>query len=418
MDDTTPKKDLVRYLLGELPEAEADVLEVRLLADEEVSEAMQEAEYELMDRYARNQLSAAQRQRFETHYLASPLHRERAVTASHLARAADATPLHVVPQQTASAGVAWWRAMFAAPALAWSTALAFAVLSALAVWLLIERGRLLNQLQVQQQRTLNLESEIAQLRQTTDQLMARSNPTPAPTAKIEIKDGEQLLALDAQGQLRGAESYSEQAQSWLRQTLQAERLPEAPAWMDLRALHDGRDGLMGASPENSFALKQPLSQALLTATPTFRWEPLAEAESYRVDVYDSKYQRIASSEKLTQPFWQATQALTAGRVYQWQVTALRQGQEALAPAPPAPPARFAIISTHEAAAIAQARQQQPVSHLLLGALYARNGLYAEAESELLLLQKANPASSQLRQMLAEVRRRARQSAPTKTKPAQ
>ncbi len=196
MDETTPKEDLIRYLLGHLPEAEADALEVRLLTDSEVIEAMQEAEYELMDRYARGQLPAAQRTRFETHYLASPLHLERYAVARHLTRAADATPLSLaepikpraVNASSSTASTGWCRTLFAAPAFAWSTALAFAVLSALAVWLLIERGRLLNQLQVQRQHSLNLESEITQLRQRTEPLLVQK-PTASPTPVASASDG-------------------------------------------------------------------------------------------------------------------------------------------------------------------------------------------------------------------------------------
>jgi anti-sigma factor RsiW len=415
MESSDQENLIVRYLLGELPEADADALEVRLLSEPDLAEEMQSVEYELIDRYVRNQMHETERKRFESHYLSTPLHRERLATARGLLQAADEFTLAMPARETyatvASERTSWWRAMFATPALAWSTGVAIALLGAIIIWLLFERGRLQQQLQAQQLRTQSLESELAQLRQTTEQLgeqlLARANLTPGATAKIEIKDGEQLLALDAQGQLRGAESYSASEKNWLQQTLQAERLlPEVPAWIDLRV---PRDALMGGGTENSFALQQPLSQALLTTTPTLRWQALPEAESYRVEIYDMNSQRVAASEALPQTSWQVRPALPAGKVYQWQVIATRQGEEIQSPVPPAPPARFAVIAASEIAAITQARKRQPVPHLLLATLYARNALYAEAESELLALQKANPDSAQVKQMIADVRRRSRQS---------
>ena len=422
MESSNQENLIARYLLGELPEADADALELRLLAEPDWADEMQAVEYELMDRYVRNQLHATQRQRFEAHYLATPLHRERLATARELLQAADeftvAMPAREIYATATTERANWWRTFIATPTFALSSGIVLALLGAMIVWLLFERGRLQTELRAQQQRSQSLESEIAQLRQTTEQLLARGSATPAATVKIEIKDGEQLIALDAQGQLRGAERFSEAEQNWLRQTLQAERLPEAPTWMNLRVPHDE---LMGGGPEKSFALQQPLSQALLTTTPVLRWQALpeaAEAISYRVEIYDMNFQRVVVSEALPKTSWQVRPALSAGRVYQWQVIATRKGEEIQAPTPPAPPARFAVIAASEAAAITQARQRQPVPHLLLATLYARNALYAEAESELLALQKNNPTSTPVKQMLAEVRRRVRQSAPTKTKPAQ
>ncbi|MFN0109545.1 MAG: hypothetical protein ACKVZH_11880 [Blastocatellia bacterium] len=392
-----------RYLLGELPEAETDALEVRLLTDEEAIEQMQAAEYELIDGYVRGQLSAAQRTRFETHYLSTPLHVDRVATARRLLKAVDELPNETPSAESSS----WWRNFFSAPVLAWSGGLAFVLLGAMAIWLLIERGRLQTQLRAEQLRLQTLEADIAQQRSAIQQMLANNAATPLPANGLVLNDGGELLALDAQGQLRGAKDYNEQQQFWLRQALQSARLPQAPQWMDLRA---GQDGLMG-SPDNelSFKLKQPLGLALLNAAPAFQWEASPAAESYRVDVYDMNSKLVQTSGKLTETQWQPSQALTTGRMYQWQVTALRQGQETLSPAPPEPPARFAIVAANEAAAITRARQTQPKAHLLLSILYARNGLYADAEQELQSLQKANPDAVSVKQMLAELRRRARQS---------
>jgi hypothetical protein len=66
-----------RYLLGELAEADQAALEQDLLIDSGKFDRVWAVEYELVDHYVRDEMSRASRERFEGHYLASPLHRER-----------------------------------------------------------------------------------------------------------------------------------------------------------------------------------------------------------------------------------------------------------------------------------------------------------------------------------------------------
>ena len=66
----------------------------------------------------------------------------------------------------------------------------------------------------------------------------------------------------------------------------------------------------------------------------------------------------------------------------WQVKAERADETVTSPAPPAPPARFAIADERTAAALGQVARDHPDSHLLLGLLYARAGARLDAESHL------------------------------------
>ncbi|MFO0581793.1 MAG: hypothetical protein U0229_05950 [Anaeromyxobacter sp.] len=79
---------LRRYLLGELPGAEAEALEARYVADPELVERIREAETDLVDDYAAGLLEGAELRAFEGHYLASEAHRARVAVARALARAA------------------------------------------------------------------------------------------------------------------------------------------------------------------------------------------------------------------------------------------------------------------------------------------------------------------------------------------
>jgi hypothetical protein len=70
-----------RYLLGELAEADQTALEQELLIDRGKFDQVWAVENELVDSSVRGDMSRADRERFEGHYLASPLHRERVAIA-------------------------------------------------------------------------------------------------------------------------------------------------------------------------------------------------------------------------------------------------------------------------------------------------------------------------------------------------
>jgi anti-sigma factor RsiW len=71
-----------RYLLGELAEADQTALEQEILIDRDKYDQVCAVENELIDSYLRGEMSRADRERFEGHYLASPLHCERVAIAA------------------------------------------------------------------------------------------------------------------------------------------------------------------------------------------------------------------------------------------------------------------------------------------------------------------------------------------------
>lgn len=78
-----------RFLLGDLPAAQREALEERLLADAELFLELEMAEDELIDTYVRSELSQADRQRFDAVLRSSPRVRERLRFARRLAAEAD-----------------------------------------------------------------------------------------------------------------------------------------------------------------------------------------------------------------------------------------------------------------------------------------------------------------------------------------
>jgi hypothetical protein len=125
----------------------------------------------------------------------------------------------------------------------------------------------------------------------------------------------------------------------------------------------------------------PVATAVEDVRPELRW-PAYEGARYHVSVSAAGVDAIRS-DALTDTRWRMPEPLQRGRTYRWQVTVVR-GQESLVlPAPPAPPAIFRIVTSREHEELKRARALAADDHLLLGLLYARVGVVAEARREIL-----------------------------------
>lgn len=147
---------------------------------------------------------------------------------------------------------------------------------------------------------------------------------------------------------------------------------------------------------------EPVGIVLMSDRPTFRWSSMAGATGYVVEVYDAKFNLVATSPQLTNDSWRVPQHLGRGGVYSWQVKAIADGQEFKSPRPPGPQARFRILDQSKANELAKAKAAYASSHLALGLLYAEAGLLKEAERELRVLQKANPNSEIASSLLSQI----------------
>jgi anti-sigma factor RsiW len=112
-DSRTEDEGLLRrYLLGGLPEAEREPLEGRLFSEDEFLEHLALVEDDLIDSYVCDELAPGDRERFESHFLASPRHRERVEFARSLGSSVhnqvSSPPEPVRPRQ-----IATWRSFVA-----------------------------------------------------------------------------------------------------------------------------------------------------------------------------------------------------------------------------------------------------------------------------------------------------------------
>ena len=126
------------YLLAELPDEEADRLERRLLADDELFELAEAVEADLLAACDRGELAPAERERVLQRLAASPRGRERLALARSLNTVANTSrdpQGKVVPFQRRTPAPA-------RPALRWAAALAASLLAVAGLsWYAVERPR-------------------------------------------------------------------------------------------------------------------------------------------------------------------------------------------------------------------------------------------------------------------------------------
>jgi hypothetical protein len=79
----------VRYLLGLLPEKDAERLDELSIADGDVASRLCAVENDLVDAYVRGTLAGDMLKRFESFYLASPRRHEKVMIARGLLRIVD-----------------------------------------------------------------------------------------------------------------------------------------------------------------------------------------------------------------------------------------------------------------------------------------------------------------------------------------
>jgi hypothetical protein len=230
------------------------------------------------------------------------------------------------------------------------------------------------------------------------------------TPVAELFDGGGRITVDSQGRLSGVDQLPAAYQQMLKDALMSRRLEPSPLLSGLN--RPGSALMSGSDPQSSFAVVEPVGTVSESDRPTFRWSALGDGATYSVEVYDEAFEAIAGSPRLSGREWTPQKPLERGRMYSWQVRAVKDGRELLAPRPPAPQAKFRILDSASARELDEARRAYPSSHLLLALLSARAGLLEESAKELRLLQEQNPDSAVIRGLLDQL------PSPTSTKPAQ
>jgi hypothetical protein len=231
-------------------------------------------------------------------------------------------------------------------------------------------------------------------------------PSTAAPILLAINDGSGQITLDAQGNLRGVESYSPADQQRVKDALGTQKVWMPPNPKEIR----GSSGpILSAASGTDLALLSPIGKVVESNRPTFRWRPFGKAISYQVTLTDpaAGYKVIVSSPQLQEPKWTPGHPLERGRVYNWQITARTDEGDVKAPGMNEPEARFKVLEQGTAHELMRAKNAYVGRRLALGLLYARAGLLDEAERELKALAAANPQSPIVKSLLRAVQHRLR-----------
>lgn len=152
-------------------------------------------------------------------------------------------------------------------------------------------------------------------------------------------------------------------------------LPEMRIPTALAELRPQPGVLLGDDTGRRFQVLEPVATLVASDRPAFRWEPLAGATSYRVEVFDPEFAPIAAGEAAT-PEWTPAQPLPRDTILRWRVIARTPSGEVAAPVPPAPEARFRILNAADSARWSELRARHSGPRLAIEA--ANLGLRQEA----------------------------------------
>jgi len=165
--------------------------------------------------------------------------------------------------------------------------------------------------------------------------------------------------------------------------------------------------LLGDTDAAAGAVLSPVAETVESDRPMFRWTPVSGIKSYRVEVYDSNFDEVASSGPVTGTEWRPDVPLRRGAVYTWVVAA---GSKRF-PQPPAPEARFEVLATEAAAEVERARASG--SRLLLAVAAGRHGLWLDARQALDEAALDNPSHQGIRRLRDSLEARVKNSSRTR-----
>ena len=322
-------------------------------------------------------------------------------TALNVVPAKDHVPALSLKERIVSA--------FRVPAPAFA-ALALVVLAALVMYGILRRERTVLEAKVAELERRNqelkeqtstvegMQNEVAAMRDENERL--RQAVESRAEVLVALNDGGGRITLDSEGNLLGLRVGPRDEQA-LKEALQNGRVSLPPS---LREVRSGPSGTLMSDARTGFKLLTPVGVLIESAQPNLRWSALEGATSYTVTIYDSNLNEVAASEPLTTTRWAVPTALGRGRTYIWQVRALKDGREVVAPPPAGSKVRFRVLEQAKVEEVERARRSYAKSHLAMGMVYAEAGLLEEAAREFDALLKDNPKSPIARKLRQSVRR--------------
>lgn len=179
-----------RYLLGAASEAERERIEAEFFADDDAFQEMLVAEDDLIDDYARGELSGDEREQFEKRFLTSAEGRERVDFARAFAvtngpRPVTKTAEVANPSSPGLFALIFGRSAVLQPVLATIALIALGGSS----WLLVERSRINGELDALREERTTLNNKVQELQQTAETERRRSTETMAQLNDLRERVG-------------------------------------------------------------------------------------------------------------------------------------------------------------------------------------------------------------------------------------
>ena len=181
---------LTRFLLGGASEAERERIEAEFFADDDAFQEMLVAEDDLIDDYARGELSAEQRKQFEERFLTSSEGRERVHFARAFAAANGPQPVTKTREVATPSSPGLFALIFGRSAVL-QPVLATIALVALGgfLWLLVERSRINGELNALRAERTTLNNKVQELQQTAETERRRSAEAMAQLNELRERPG-------------------------------------------------------------------------------------------------------------------------------------------------------------------------------------------------------------------------------------
>jgi len=193
-NSTDQNQAITQYLLGTLPEVERERLDELSVTSQEFAESLSATENDLIDYYVQGELSGTMLAQFESHYLASPVRRERVEFAEAFQVFAskqtvfDDSSIRGPADLDRNRKVGWLSrlSIFGGrfPTLQWGLAVATVVFIAAGAFLLVQTARLRQQMSVEQARRNELQQRERQLRKELDQQRASNTAIEQELAQV------------------------------------------------------------------------------------------------------------------------------------------------------------------------------------------------------------------------------------------
>jgi len=193
-NSTNQDQGITEYLLGSLPQVESERLDELSVTSQEFAEVLSASEKELIDAYVQGELSGTRLAQFESHYLTSPIRRERVEFAeafqvfTRTQRVFDDSSIRGQADLRRKRKSGWLSTLSIFgeqyPALRWGLAVAAVIFIVAGAFLLLQNARLREQMSLEQAHRDELQQREMQLQKELDQQRASNTAIERELAQV------------------------------------------------------------------------------------------------------------------------------------------------------------------------------------------------------------------------------------------